>query len=203
MQHETLWITQNLRTAPTPRHRAPGAGAQPARGGTSGPGVSWIRLAVAPSLAAGRRGGLGPQADPWPAAPVDRPAVHPAGRALAPGGHSPWVRQRAVDLTAYRGGDPGAFWGALSPRARLEALASLGLELSGARTPGDPARRPGHCALAALQVARDKKKPEDLAPISPSWMRAAFCLSRPAVVPGRPWGIHPSSLTTTSMIGSR
>src|SRR5215831_13834923 len=115
MLHETFWITQHLRAAPTPRHRAPGAGGQPAPGGPSGPGVRRICLSVAPGLAAGGRGGLGPQAHPWPPAPVNRPAVHAAGRALAPGGHRPWLRQRAVDLTADRGGDPSAFWGALSP----------------------------------------------------------------------------------------
>src|SRR5215475_7177812 len=136
MSHETLWITQNLRTAPTPRHRTPGPGVQPARGGTPRPGVRSIRASVAPSLATGRRGGPGSQADPWPPAPVARPAGHAAGRALAPGGQGPWVRQRAVDLTAYRGGDPGAVWGALPPRACLEALASLAVELSDTRTPG-------------------------------------------------------------------
>jgi hypothetical protein len=203
MPHETFWIPQNLRTAPTPRHHTPGAGVQPARGRTSGPGVRRIRLAVASGLAAGRRGGLGSQADPWPPAPVDRPAVHSAGRALAPGGHSPWLRQRAVDLTADRGGDPGAFWGALSPGTRVEALAPLGLELSGARTPGEPTRRTGHCALEALHMARDKKKPDAWEPTWPSWMKVAFSSSRPAAAPGHPRGIRPSLPTTTGMTGSQ
>src|SRR6266487_6818580 len=202
MPHETLWITQNLRTAPTPCHRAPGTGVQPARGGTPRPGVRGIRASVAPSLATGGRGGLGPQAYPWPAAPVNRPTVYPTGQALAPGGQGPWVCQRAVDLTADRGGDPGALWGALSPGTRLEALASLRLELSGARRPGHPTRRAGHCPLAALQMAGHKKKPDDLGPTSPSWMRAAFCSFRPAAAPGRPRGTRPSSATTISMTGS-
>src|SRR5262252_5808156 len=138
MSHETLWITQNPRTAPTPRHRAPGPGGQPARGGTPRPGVRGLRAAVAPRLATGGRGGLGPEAHPWPAAPVARPAGHPAGRAVTPRGPGPWLRQRAVDLAAHRGRDSGALWGALSPGARLEALAPLGLERSGARRPGPP-----------------------------------------------------------------
>jgi transposase len=93
--------------------------------------------------------------------------------------------------------------GALSPRAHLKALASLGLAWSGTRTPGKPARRTGHHALEALHVARDREKPDDLETSSPSWMRAGFCSSRPTATPGRPRGIRPLLPTTTSMSGSR
>src|SRR6266540_2931158 len=203
MPHETLWITQNLRTAPTPRHHAPGAGVEPARGGTPGPGVRGIRLAVAPGLGAGGRGGLSPQADPWPAAPLDRPAVYPSRRAVAPGCHSPWLRQRAMDPETYRRRDSGPLWGALSPRSRLEAPAPLRLERPGARPPGDTARRTGHGALETLHVARDKKKPDDVGPTSPSWMRVACCLSPHVAAPGRLGSTRPSSPTTTGMTGSR
>src|SRR6266540_798361 len=192
MSHETLWITQNLRTAPTPRHRAPGTGVQPARGGAPSAGVSGLRASVAPSLATGGRGGLGPEAHPWPTVPVDRPAVYPTSRAVAAGGHRPWLRQRAVDLTADRGGDSDALRGALSPGARLEALAPLGVELPGPGAPGHAARRASHRPLDALPVAGHKKKPDDLGPTSPSWMRVAFCSSPPAAAPGPPKGTRPS-----------
>ena len=59
MPHETLWITQNIRTAPTPCHRAPGIGVQPARGGTPRPGVRGAKpdnrgAALAPKPTPGR-----------------------------------------------------------------------------------------------------------------------------------------------------
>jgi Winged helix-turn helix len=131
MPHETLGSTPNLRTAPPPRQRAPGAGVQSAPGRASGPGVRRIRLSVAPGRAAGRRGGLGSPAAPWPPAPVDRSAVHPAGRALAPGGHRPWLRQRAGDLTAARGGAPGALGGRSHPAHVWKRLRCLGWSCQG------------------------------------------------------------------------
>jgi hypothetical protein len=173
MRPETLWIPHKRRTVP-PRHRAPGAGGPPAPGGTPGPGGRWLRLSMAPGLAAGGRGGLGPPAEPGAAAPVDRPAVPPAGRAVGPGGPIPWRCQRAGDLVAHRGRDAGALWGARSPGTRLEARAPPGLEVSGARRPGQPTRRTDHGALEALPVAGHKKKPDDLGPTSPSWMRVGF-----------------------------
>ena len=203
MVHETLRLTQNVGTAPAPGGGAPGSRPEPERGRRPCAGVGSISLSLAAGLGRSGGGRLSPQAGARAAAQINPPAVHAAGTAVIAGGQGPWVRQRAVDLTAHRGGDSGALWGALSPGARLEAVAPRGLELSGARRAGHPPQRAGHRALEALHVAGDKKKPENLGPTSSSWMSVAFCSFPPAVAPGRQRGTRPSSHTTTSMTGSR
>src|SRR5215831_2089704 len=173
MEHETLWITQDVRTTATPRGGASAARVALARGGAPGAGIGELGVAVASGLAARWRRGPGPQARAGSPMPADRRAVHTIGAAVAAGSHRPWLRQQPLDLETHRRDHSGPLWGALSPRPCVAALAPLGLELSGARTPGPPTRRAGHCAREALHLARAKQKPADLGPISPSWMRVA------------------------------
>src|SRR5919197_2722229 len=203
MVHETLWITQNLGTAPTPGRNAPGRRPELERGCSPHARVGGVSVSMAARLGRRSRGGVSPQAGARPAAQADRPAMRTVGAALTPGGPSAWVRERAVDLTAHRGDDSGALWGALSSRARLEALAPLRVELSGAGAARQPTGRAGHRPLEALHLAGAKKKPNDLGPISPFWMRAASCSSPTGAAFGRPGGTPPSYPTTTSMTASR
>src|SRR5687768_6797051 len=177
MPHETLWITKDIGKAPTAGHRPVGKGADPEPSGAPGAGVGRRCLPMAASLADGGRGGLGPQTCARAAAQTDGPARRTAGAHLVAGGQGAWLRQRAVDPTAHRRRDAGAFWRALPSLTRLEGITRLRLELSGAGAPGHPARRAGDGALEARQVARDKKKPDDLAPIWRSSTRAVFCSS--------------------------
>jgi transposase len=75
MGHETLWITQNVRTTALPRGGASPARLEFARGGSAGARLGKLGIAVVECLAVGRRRSLGPQADARPAAQVDRRAT--------------------------------------------------------------------------------------------------------------------------------
>src|SRR5262245_58276110 len=168
MSHETLWITQHVGTAPTPRRRSAGARIELTRGGAPGTGVSQLRVSVAAGLADRGRGGLSPQACAGAAAQVDRPAVRTVAAVVAAGGQGQWLPQRTVGVEAHRRRDSGAVWRGLSPGACLEGLAPVGLELPGAGTPAHPARRGCDRALETRHVASDKKKSAAWGLISPS-----------------------------------
>src|SRR5262245_19840810 len=101
MWHETLWITQNVGTTPTPRHRSPGAGIKFTRGRAPGTGIGELCVSVAAGLADRRRGGLEPQARARTATQVDRCAVRAVAAADAAGRQGQWLPQRAVDLEAH------------------------------------------------------------------------------------------------------
>src|SRR5215831_9202474 len=122
MVHETLWITQDVRTTATPRDGTSAPRVELARGGAPGAGVGELGVAVAGGLAARRRRGPRPQARAWAPAQVDRPATHAVGAAVGAGGQSRWLSQRAMDLEADGGGDSGGVWPPLSSRPCLEAL---------------------------------------------------------------------------------
>lgn len=203
MGYETLRFPQNIGKAPTPCCGTPSARAELERGRAPSAGIDRISVAVAAGLGERRRGGLGRQAGSGPAAQVDGPTMPTIAATVAERGQGIWLSQRALDLEAHGHGDMVGVPGALSPLARVEGLAEPALELSGAGTPGHPARRTSDCALEALQVAGHKKKPEDLAPISRSSTRAAFCSSPRVVGPGRLRARHRSSSTATNMTASR
>jgi hypothetical protein len=57
--------------------------------------------------------------------------------------------------------------------------------------------------VEAQDMAHFKKKPESLMPISPFWMKAAFCLYRTSAKPGLPRAAHRSFATATGVIKSR
>lgn len=67
MGHETLWITEEFRKTASPRHRAPGAGVKPTRGGPPGAGSRGLGLSLATGLEEGGDAALG--AKPVPGAP--------------------------------------------------------------------------------------------------------------------------------------
>ena len=203
MGHETLWFPQNTRKAATPSHGAPGTRAELERGGAPGAGLGGLNTSVAAGVGARRRGGLGCQACSRSAAQIDcatRPAL---AATMAARGQDVWLSQRAMDLEAHGHGDLAGVPSALSPLARVEGLAELALELSSTGTPGHPARRARNRALEALPVAGHKKKPENLAPISRSSTRAAFCSSLRVVGLGRLKDRRQSSSTATSLTASR
>src|SRR5215831_17462651 len=108
MGHETLWITQHVRTTAPPRGGASPARLALARGGAAGAGLGELGVAVASGLAARRRRGARPQAGAWGTAQIDRSAVRAVAPAVVAGGQGEWLPQRAVDLKAHHGGDSGA-----------------------------------------------------------------------------------------------
>jgi hypothetical protein len=203
MGHETLWFPQNIGKAPTPCCGTPSARAELERGRAPSAGIGRLGVAVAAGLGERRRGSLVRQAGSWPAVQADGPTMPTIAATVAERGQDLRLSQRSLDLEAHGHGDMVGVSGALSPLARVEDLAELALELSGAGTPGHPARRTSDRALEALQVAGHKKKPEDLAPISRSSTRAVFCLSPRVVGPGRLRARRRSSSTVTNMTASR
>src|SRR5215211_5811400 len=203
MLHETLWISEDLGKTATPCPGAAGARVEPERGGTARPGHGGFDISMAASLAERRRDRVGRQARSWASAPVERSATRALAPAVMARRHGLWLLQRTVDLEAHRDRDATGNRGPLSSCPRLEGAAPLWLELSGPRASGAPTGRTRHCALEALPVAGDKNKPDDLGPIWPSWMRAAFSLSRRAGARGHRKGRRRSSATPTNTIGSR
>jgi hypothetical protein len=95
-----------------------------------------------------------------------------------------WVSNRVMDFRAYCQGTLAAIPCTLSSACDLAFAARDGVELS--ETPAAcPATGRGHdCALAALRVAPDKKRPPHVEPLWCSWMRAGFCLSPISSAPG-------------------
>jgi hypothetical protein len=203
MFYETLGITQDMGTTATPHRGAPGPRGELERGRASGAGIGERGVSVARGLAGRRREGLGAQAGAWGSAPIARRATRAMGAAVAAGRQGKRLSPRAGDVETPRGRDSAPLWGALSPHTHLDDSARPGLELSGARAPGHPARRTGHCALDPRPVADEKKQPEALVPISPVSMRVAFSSSPRAAGHGLPPDSPPSSPLATSMTGSR
>ncbi len=141
----------------------------------SGPGFTRSRASLDSGLEEAWRHSLGSQADSGPAKENDRHAARQASEAAARRGDGLRVSQRAVDVEAYCHADPQGVRRPLPPKPPVARPSGVRVELPGARTPRDPARRRGHRSLEEAQVAGNKKKPKGLAPTSSSSMRAASC----------------------------
>ena len=202
MGHETPWIGGIVGEAAPARHRVV----------EKGPGIERDRATdsllclFGPSLGSRveeeRRHGAGIETRPGTSEEADRAAAGSTVAAPAPRRHGEWFPQRAVDSEADRVADPQGVRRSVSSEPPLARAAVLRLELPGTGTPRNPARRRGHRPLEAAQVARDKKKPEDLAPTSRSSMKAASCSFRHAVERGARRVARRSSATTIGMIAS-
>src|SRR5262245_15276053 len=201
--HETLGFPQDIGKTAPPGHRAPGARTELARGGTPGAGVGGSGVPMAAGVGAGGRGGLDCQASSRPATQADRATRRAIAATVAARGQGVWPPERALDLEAHGHGDLAGVPSTLSPLARVEGVAELAVELSGTGTPCPPARRTGDRPLEALPVASHKNKSEDLAPISRSSTKAAFCSSPRVVGPGRLRARRRSSSLAPNMTASQ
>ena len=76
------------------------------------------------------------------------------------------IYDRPVDPAAHRQADRETFRDTLSSRPCVAGDAGLGLDVSKAGAAGSAAGRESHRALEDTRVAADKKKPEDVGPIS-------------------------------------
>src|SRR5271157_2981277 len=114
------------------------------------------------------------------------------------------TRHRSMDLKTYRTTDKGRLWRPVYACRGMEAVTPrFWLELSKAAATCSAKKRKGHCIVEAQDMAHFKKKPESLMPISPFWMKAAFCLYRTSAKPGLPRAAHRSFATATGVIKSR
>lgn len=138
-------------------------------------GIARSRASLDARLEEGRRWRAGCQAHAGPAQEVDRPAAREAPGAPSRRSGRQRLSQRALDVEADCDLDSPGVRCPLSPEPSVPCPSIVWVELSGARAPGDSARRGRHRALEALPMAGYKKKREDLAPTSPSSMRAASC----------------------------
>ena len=104
---------------------------------------------------------------------------------------------RPLDIAAYRQADRKTLPCELSSESCLAATSEDGMELPEAGTPSAPKGRRSDCPVETERLAPHKKKPQYLAPISYSWMKAAFCSSPMCDAHG-----HPEVRHRTSTIGS-
>jgi len=111
--------------------------------------------------------------------------------------HCSGIFNRSLDLRAYSQSDRETFPCELSPEPCLATVAEHRVELSKTRTPCTPKGRTSHSALGTAGMAPNKKKPQNLAPISYSWMKVDFCSSQMYGAPG-----HQEARHLTSTIGS-
>ena len=102
-----------------------------------------------------------------------------------------------LDAEASCPSDQEAVPDQLSSESSLAAPGTTGMELSETRTSCPPTGRKGNRTLESDRLASHKKKPHDLAPISYSWMKAAFYSSPMSGGPGRR-GARPRISTTGS-----
>lgn len=175
MGHETHRISSELGEAPSSCRGVVKGWGRDSSDRPAGPGIAWSRAPLDSRLEEARRRGAGVQAHAGQAHEADRQAAREAPDAPPRRSDGLRLSQRAVDVTADGDGDSSGIRCAVSPEPSVARPARVGVELSGARAPRDSARRGRHRALDATHVARHKKKLEDLAPTSPSSMRAASC----------------------------
>lgn len=175
MGHETIWHARAAGEAASTCGSALERWPDVVRGGPTGRGLSEFGVSVVAVLSARGPAGAPTQADArTAAATVRRPKAHareaPGARLSASG-----LPDGCLDARSDRRSDPPRVWGSLSSQPRLEGADRARLELPEARTPRGGAGRGRHRPVDAARLAPDKKTPHDVAPISSSSMRAAFC----------------------------
>ena len=202
MGHETPWIGGIVGEAAPSRHRVVETGIGIERDRQERSLIGLFGPPMGSGLEETRRRGVGIEARPRAAQKAERASAGATPAAPSSRRHGLRLPQRAVDSEADRVADPQGVRRSVSSEPPLACAAVLRLELPGTGTPRNPARRGGHRPLEAAQVARDKKKPEDLAPTSRSSMKAASCSFRHAVERGARRVARRSSATTIGMIAS-
>ena len=203
MLHETTWICQDTGASPAKGDGTAGKRPDHGRGVPSGRVFNRLRLPLASSP--GRRwgGGVGVQTGSRPAAEAPEGRMSAAAGRVVERGLGLWLPQRTVDSEAHRPGDPPGVWGPLSPQPCLAGVTAVALVLPSARTPARAAGRGSRGTLEAIQVAAYKKRRENLGPIWPSLMKAAFCSFPRAGGRGGRKLILPRFPTATSTTASR
>jgi len=140
--------------------------------------------AVVSGLPEARKGGTPSPANPRsPSAPV-LPREKTTGGDSAEGGAGAGLSDRPLDSEAGGPGGREAVWDSLLDSQSVEADGEPGMELPEARNAGAGEGRGGDCPLETLRLASYKKRPKDLAPISPSSMKAGSCWFPTSFAPG-------------------
>jgi hypothetical protein len=86
-----------------------------------------------------------------------------------------WVLDRPLDVETSCPSDLETLPHSVSPESPVAALGTTWMELSKTRASCAPTGRGGNCTVERERLASDKKKPQDLAPISYSWMKVDLC----------------------------
>jgi len=201
--HETFWLATNART-PSRQSGRPGAGRHEYEGGKQArESVCVKRVYLVSRLSEERGGCIGTKEGAWPPSQACRQALDRSVAHIAERRAGLRFSQRSLDVKKNTVSNFKRVWSQLPFRSRLEDFAQGQVELSSARTAGDPAGRRQDRKLEAAQVASYKKKSKDLALTSSSSMRAVSCSFRHVGAPGGRKDTHPLPGTITNMIGFR
>ena len=184
MVHETAWLPKGTGT-PSAKGRFPSFEWFESFGGGA---TNWCVSLFGSSMAAdtsGRwRDRTGSEARTRPPSETPSRSMSSAIRYSAAGSSCLGVPERHLDTEADCTRDSEGVPGPLRRWSRMEASASVGLELPSSGEKSNPTRRRGNRELEAVQVACAKKNGKDLGPTSPSSMKAASCSFRVVAGPG-------------------
>jgi hypothetical protein len=203
MWYETTRSAQAAGEAASPCCAAREGGPGAVRRRPPGPRVGEFGLSLVADISAPRVAGATAQAHAGAAGPVVRSPEGEVGTAAVEGRPPGRPHDRSLDSGSRRRIDPSRVRHSVSPGARVEAADRTGLELPKAGAARRGAGRRGHRPVDPGRLAPDKKTPLDVAPISSSSMRAAFCSSPTCAARGRPEGRLPTCVIGTATTASR
>src|SRR5713226_5598896 len=197
MGHATPWNPSTARNTKTAGHSFAAGWQNVPVCGRDAERFDKLRGALGPRLSP--RWGRSPagQTDTWPTAPVVQVAK---AAALATVGARCWrggVHDRTLDLAANCQADRETFRDSLSLRSCVASDDGSTMDMAEAGAPGHAEKRASHLTVEEKAVARVKKKPEDLGPISYSSTKADSFSFLTCARPGRRSAI-PRSLDTAT-----
>lgn len=197
MEHETLWNSSTAGGTQTAGHRlTSGWPDLPIRGRDS-ECVHKLGSALGSELPGRWSKGSAVQACARTAASIVARAATGVVTAFKTRTSGGWLHNGSVDPTAYSETDSEALWDSLPPGPCLASDGEFTMDMAEAGTPGHAEKRASHRTLEEEAVARVKKKPKDLGPISYSSTKADSFSSPTCARPGRRSAI-PRSLDTAT-----
>lgn len=171
-------------------------------GGCNAERLDKLRGAMGPGLSKRRDGRAAIQTSAGPPPASVRVSETQAAAVTGARHRRGGICDAALELAANCQTDREALRHSLSPRPCVAGDAGPELDVAEAGAPRHPERRGSHRALEEASVAPDKKKPEDLGPISYSSTKAASSSSLTSARHGRRSARPRSSGTAIGTIGS-
>ena len=148
-----------------------------------------------------RTEGVGTSTHPWPSTKTYKSAEGQAHQAAAERSFGRRLSDRYVDLTACGQSDRPSIWHSVSSFTCLEAPRKHRVELPEAGTPSHTTGRRENSPLETVPMASYKKTRNNVGPIWPFLMKAAFFSFQPFGEPGLQRGKRRSFITSTNGIG--
>lgn len=186
MEYETIWKPQTVGEAAATRHPIAKDWQELVGSGPFSRSVQKLCMPMVSNLPKQRNKGTSSQANSRTTSEIIPAPKEETDESSVEGSHCTGLHHGSLDLEAHCNGNPETFPCWLSPQSYLAYSAGFGVELPEARASGTGKRRGEDCTLETLPLAPDKKKLKNLAPISPSSMKAGSCLSPTSVRLGLP-----------------